>query len=172
MSFFEYFTARTNIFISNEVKEFNMKNKSHKPQKAKTQNGILVSIAIGIFSVLIIFFALISLFSCITVNMKNPHKFLLPLSFFAIYTSSFFGGFIATKKNNSHDALLCGTLVGVISTILLCLLFLIIGMIFNTQSTPLSWLFRALNIIFSVFGSLIASKKRKTPKTIHKHRKK
>lgn len=149
-----------------------MKNKSHKLQKTKVQNGILICIAIGIFSIFIIFFALIFLFSCVTVNMKNPHKFLLPLSFFAIYTSSFFGGFIATKKNNSHNALLCGTLVGVISTILLCLLFLIIGMIFNTQSTPISWMFRALNIIFSVFGSLVASKRQTTSKSIHKRRKK
>ena len=146
-----------------------MKNKTHERKSIKQLSGIPISILLGVSCNIIFFFLLITLFSCIVLNMENPHNYLSPLSFFAIYTSSFFGGFIATKKNKGHDALLCGALNGIISTLLLCLLFLAIGIIFQTQSTPISWLFRALSIAFSIFGAFLATKKIK--KTTHKHKK-
>ncbi len=118
-----------------------------------------------------ILFLLLALFSCISLAAKNPHKYLSPLSFFAIYTSTFFGGFIATKKNSGRDALLCGSLTGLTSALLLCLIFLALGALLGTQSTPLSWLFRALSIVSSVLGALLATKKRKVAKNIHKRRK-
>lgn len=149
-----------------------MKNKPHDRKNVKQLNGIPICILIGVFSTVIIFFLLITLFSCITLNMKSPHSYITPLSFFAIYTSSFSGGFIATKKNNGRDALLCGTVSGITSAFLLCLLFLAIGAILNTQSAPISWLFRALSIVFSVFGALLATKKVKKAPHSHKRRKK
>ena len=149
-----------------------MKNKAQKQKRIKPQGSTLFCIALGVISTLIIMFILLMFFSCIAVNTKKPHSYISALSFFAIYSSAFFGGFIATKKNNGRDPLLCGSLTGIISALILCLLFLAIGAFFDTQSTPMSWLFRGLTIIFSLFGSLIAIKKQKTSKSIRKRRKK
>ena len=149
-----------------------MKNKAHERKSARSRGGILFCVALGSLATLIILFALLAFFSCVTVNIKNPHAYLSALSFFAIYTSAFFGGFIATKKNSGRDALTCGALTGVTSAIILCLLFLAIGAIFKTQSTTFSWLFRALCAVFSILGALLATKKKSTPKNIRKRRRK
>ena len=149
-----------------------MKNKAHERKSASSRGGILFCVALGSLSTIIILFVLLALFSCVTVNMKNPHAYLTALSFFAVYASAFFGGFIATKKNSGRDALTCGSLTGVASAIILCLLFLAIGAIFKTQSSPLSWLFRALTVVFSLIGALLATKKKSTPKNIRKRRRK
>ena len=149
-----------------------MKNKAHERKNASSRGGILFCVALGSLSTIIILFVLLALFSCVTVNMKNPHAYLTALSFFAVYASAFFGGFIATKKNSGRDALTCGSLTGVASAIILCLLFLAIGAIFKTQSSPLSWLFRALTVVFSLIGALLATKKKSTPKNIRKRRRK
>ena len=148
-----------------------MKNKAQKRKIPSKNGGILFSIILGTCSTVIILFILLALFCCIALNAKNPHVYLTPLSFFAIYTSAFFGGFIATKKNSGRDALLCGSLTGIASSALLCLIFLVVGIIFKTQSTPLSWLFRALGILFSLLGALPAAKTKKSPKKARRRKK-
>ena len=149
-----------------------MKNKPRKQRNTNTHTSLISCIAMGVFSTVAIFFVLLVIFSYIVSGMKSPHIYLTPLSFFAIYSSSFLGGFIATLKNKGRDALLCGSLSGVISTILLCIAFLIVGAILNTQNTTISWLYRALSIVFSVFGALLATKKTKKSPHSHKKRKK
>ncbi len=142
--------------------------KSAKRKSSKNPKSLTFCIILGASSTIVILFALLVLFCCITLNAKNPHAYLSPLSFFAIYTSTFFGGFIATKKNGSRDSLLCGALTGLASTLLLCLIFLVAGAIFQTQSTPLSWLFRAGALLFSIIGALLATKRKKAPPKKHK----
>ena len=149
-----------------------MKNKPRKQRNTNTHTSLISCIAMGVFSTVAIFFVLLVIFSYIVSGMKSPHIYLTPLSFFAIYSSSFLGGFIATLKNKGRDALLYGSLSGVISTILLCIAFLIVGAILNTQNTTISWLYRALSIVFSVFGALLATKKTKKSPHSHKKRKK
>lgn len=149
-----------------------MKNKPRKQRNTNTHTSLISCIAMGVFSTVAIFFVLLVIFSYIVSGMKSPHIYLTPLSFFAIYSSSFLGGFISTLKNKGRDALLCGSLSGVISTILLCIAFLIVGAILNTQNTTISWLYRALSIVFSVFGALLATKKTKKSPHSHKKRKK
>ena len=148
-----------------------MKNKVQKQTRIKPHGGTLFCVVLGGISTLIITFLILALFSCIVVNMKNPHAYLTALSFFALYASAFFGGFIATKKNGGRDALVCGSLSGLLSTMLLCLLFLAVGADFDTQSTLLSWFFRFLAIVFSTLGGLLATKKRKSTKNIRKRKK-
>ena len=139
--------------------------KSAKRKSPKNCKSLTFCIILGTLSTIVILFALLALFCCIALAAKNPHAYLTPLSFFAIYTSSFFGGFIATKKNGAKDSLLCGALTSLASTFALCLIFILIGAIFQTQSTPLSWLFRAGAMLFSALGALFAAKRKKpTPK--------
>ena len=149
-----------------------MKNKPHKQRNTNTHNSLIFCIAMGVFSTIAIFFVLLVILAFLTSKLKSPHNYLTPLSFFIIYSSSLFGGFIATLKNKKREPLLCGSLSGVISTILLCLAFLIVGAILNTQNAPISWLYRALSIVFSIFGALLATKKTKKAPHSHKKRKK
>ena len=142
--------------------------KSAKRKSPKNCKGLTFCIILGTCSAVVILFALLALFCCIALTAKNPHIYLAPLSFFAIYTSTFFGGFIATKKNGSKEPLLCGALTGLASTLVLCLIFLLVGAIFQTQSTPLSWLFRAGALLFSLIGALLATKRKKASPKKHK----
>ena len=137
-----------------------------------SKSGILVSCSIGLCGAAIILLVLLILFSAIGLSNENPHSMLTPLSFFAIYTSAFFGGFIAIKKNKSRDALLCGLICGMFITITFCMIFLLIGIILNVESTALSWLFRAITIIFSTLGSFLGIKRSNgIPKKRHRRRK-
>ena len=149
-----------------------MKNKPRKQRNTNTHTSLVSCIAMGVFSTVAIFFVLLVIFSYIVSGMKSPHIYLTPLSFFAIYSSSFLGGFIATLKNKGRDTLLCGLISGTISAILLCLTFLIIGAIFNTESAPIAWLFRALTVVFSLFGALLATKKKQRVRHPQKRRNK
>ena len=138
---------------------------------SKNHKSLTFCIILGVCCTVIILFALLALFSCVALAADNPHKYLSLLSFFAIYTSAFFGGFIATKKNGGRDALLCGGLTGVASTLLLCLLFFMIGALLGDQSTPLSWLFRALSVVASLLGGLLGSKRKRTQRKARRRRK-
>lgn len=147
-----------------------MKKKNREKKNRLSHSTTLFCVAFGSFCSIIILFVILAIFSCLLLTAKNPHAFFTPLSFFAICTAAFFGGFIAVKKNGGKDALLCGTLTGVASTLLLCLLFLAVGAILKTQSPPSSWLFRTLAIAFSTLGGLLATKS-KTSRKKKKRRK-
>lgn len=141
-----------------------MKKKTLKKKVRINHSSALFCVALGSFCSIIILFAILAVFSSLLLASKSPHPFFTPLSFFAIYSSAFFGGFIAVKKNYGKDALLCGTLTGVVSTLLLCLLFLAVGAILKTQSPPSSWIFRTLAIAFSTLGGLLATKSKASRK--------
>ena len=134
-------------------------------KKHATKRGILISSLFGLCATMIILFALLMIFSLIGLATENPHSLLSPVSFFSIYTSTFFGGFISIKKNKGHDSLLCGLICGIFSAIVLSLVFGVFRLLFDANSTPLSWLFRVLIIITSIIGALLGvNKTKKMPK--------
>ena len=147
-----------------------MKKRTNE-KKRSYKSGILTSSAFGAFSSMAILLALLMLFSLIGQLSESPHSLLTPFSFFSIYTSSFFGGFISVKKNKGRDPLLCGLICGILIAILFSLIFLIFGLIFDVKSTPISWLFRAFTLLASIIGALISSaSKRKAPKRKRRRR--
>ena len=140
-----------------------MKKKQPQKKHSNKKGGMIFQIIFGISTAILIFTALIVLFSAITLLCDSPHKFIMPLSVFALITSSFFGGFIAIKKNKGREPLLCGVLCGVANAIIFSLIFLIIGMIFDTESTLTAWIFRGLTTLASPLGALVAAKAKKQP---------
>ncbi len=139
--------------------------KRAKQKRHISKSGILISSAYGLLCATVILILLLAIFSAVGLATENPHSLLTPISFFSIYTASFFGGFIAIKKNKGADALLCGLICGIFTFLFLSLIFFIIGIILKSQSASLTWLFRALIIPASILGSLLGSaKKNKLPK--------
>ena len=136
-----------------------------KEKKRVSKSGILTSAVFGACISSIIFITLLKIFSLIGLASNTPHALLTPFSFFSIYTATFFGGFVAVKKNKGRDALFCGLFCGCIIALLFSLVFGISGLIFNVTSEPISWLYRALIIISSIIGSLLGiNKSTKRPK--------
>lgn len=140
-----------------------MKKKQPQKKHSSKKGGMIFPIIFGVSASVLLFIALIVLFSVITLLCDSPHKFIMPLSVFALLTSSFFGGFIAVKKNKSREPMLCGVLCGVANAIIFSLIFLIIGLIFDTESTLTAWIFRGLTALASPLGALVASKAKKQP---------
>ena len=138
--------------------------KRGKEKKPSFKGGALKASLVGTLGAISIFILMLSIFSAIGLSFENPHAYISPLSYLAIYGAAFFGGFIATKKNRGHDALLCGLVCGVITTLTLCLLLFIIGLILKAESGAISWIFRALTVVFPIFGALLGIKRKSKPK--------
>ena len=130
-----------------------MKKRVQKRHVSKS--GILLSCAFGLCGAILILLALLAIFSLVGLASDDPHSLLLPISFFSIYTASFFGGFIAIKKNKGRDALLCGALCGILIALSYSLIFGIIGIILDIDGTSASWLYRPLMIPASLIGSIV-----------------
>ena len=125
-------------------------------EKKRTQkSGILISVVFGLCASIIIFIAMMMIFSIVGSATENPHSLLTPISFFCIYTASFFGGFIASKKNKGRESLLCGAVCGTVIALAYSLIFGIVGIVCNIDSTPISWVYRGLMIACSILGSVI-----------------
>ena len=135
-------------------------------EKKRTQrSGILISIVFGLCASIIIFIAMLTIFSIIGAATEKPHSLLTPISFFCIYTASFFGGFVSIKKNKGRDSLLCGALCGIVISLTYSLIFGLIGIICDIDSAPISWLYRILMAVASIVGALLGiSKSKKMPK--------
>ena len=135
-----------------------MKKGTHE-KKHIAKGGILISSSLGMCIASIILFALITVFSLIGLSFNNPHTYLLPFSLFSIYASAFIGGFCSAKKNKGADFLLCGLICGILIALLYSIIFFVIGIIFNTESAPIAWLYRAMIVVASTVGSLLGMNK-------------
>lgn len=139
-------------------------------KKRSLKGGALTSSLFGTVGGIAVLLLIISIFSAISLFFENPHAYVSPLSYFAIYGAAFLGGFIAVKKNCGRDALLCGLLCGIFSAVSLSLIFLIVGLVLKSESTAATWIFRALTIIFPILGALLGMKRRAKPKKRKKRR--
>ena len=140
-------------------------------KKRISKSGILISAAFGLCAAISILLILLAIFSLIGLATENPHSLLSPISFFSIYTASFFGGFISIKKNKGRDPLLCGLICGCFIALSYSLIFGLIGIILDIKSAPISWLYRLLMIVSSLVGSLLGTAKpNKMPKRKRKMR--
>ncbi len=136
-----------------------------KEKKRVSKSGALTSAVFGMCVSSAILLALLIMFSLIGLVISNPHSLITPFSFFSIYASSFFGGFISAKKNKCSDALLCGLICGCFVFLLFSSVFWIFGLIIDVKSAPISWLFRAIMIISSILGAILSTlTKSKSPK--------
>lgn len=133
--------------------------KKTKSQKKRTisKGGIIAPSLFGAVSAILILICLLLVFSAVSLLCDTPSSLVPPLSYFAIFSASFFGGFIAIKKNKGRDAMLCGALCGTFTALSLSLIFLAIGFFLSTKSSAAAWLFRIAIIPSSIFGGIIAS---------------
>lgn len=138
--------------------------KRGKEKKNRLNSGALKASLVGTLGAISIFILMLSIFSAIGLSFEKPHAYVPPLSYLATYGASFFGGFIASKKNGGHNVLLCGVICGVILCLTLSLIFLIIGLVLDADSTASSWIFRALTVVFPIFGALLGMKRKSKPK--------
>lgn len=132
--------------------------KKKKIKNKSSANGIISSVSFGAIISAALLFSLLLIFSALSLALERPHVIFKPLAFFSIYTSAFFGGFLSVKKNKGRDSLLCGLFCGIVTAILLSLLFGIIALASDAETTPISWLYRALIIPASMLGALIGAK--------------
>ncbi len=146
------------------MKNIKKKKSANKKSKSIFEGGALICSAVGSLSSLAILTVLLMIFAGVCLSLDNAHTALTPFALFSLYTSAFFGGFVAVKKNKGRDALLCSSLCGVFTTLIFCLIFWIVGLIFDIKSDMLSWLLRALCIISSIIGGFIGRGSPKKPK--------
>jgi putative membrane protein (TIGR04086 family) len=146
------------------MKNIKKKKSANKKSKIIFEGGALLCSALGSLSSLAILTVLLMIFAGVCLALDNAHTALTPFALFSLYTSAFFGGFVAVKKNKGRDALLCSSLCGVFTTLIFCLVFWIVGLIFDIKSDMLSWLLRALCIISSIIGGFIGRGSPKKPK--------
>ena len=135
-----------------------MKKRAHE-KKRTSKSGALVASAFGAGMAFALLLALLATFSIIGLAAENPHSLLSPISFFSIYASAFLGGFIAIKKNKGRDTLLCGALCGVLTMLAYSVALWVAGIILDAESTPISWLYRAIIIVCAILGSIIGVNK-------------
>ena len=135
-----------------------MKKRANE-KKRTSKNGALLSSVFGMGIAVAALLALLSIFSIIGLASEKPHSLLSPISFFSIYASAFLGGFVAIKKNKERDALLCGALCGVFIMLAYSVTFWLVGIILNADSTPISWLYRAIIIVCALLGAIIGVNK-------------
>lgn len=146
------------------MKNIKKKKNANKKSKSIFEGGALLCSALGSLSSFAILTVLLMIFAGVCLSLDNAHTALTPFALFSLYTSAFFGGFVAVKKNKGRDALLCSSLCGVFTTLIFCLVFWIVGLIFDIKSDMLSWVFRALCILASILGGFIGRGSPKKPK--------
>ena len=145
--------------------------KRGKEKKNRLNSGALRASLFGSVAAVAILALMIAIFSAIGISLESPHTYVAPLSYLAIYGAAFFGGFIASKKNKGRDALLCGLVCGAVTTVILCLLLFIVGLILKAESGALSWVFRGLSIVFSALGAIVGMKRKTQTRKRKKRRK-
>lgn len=120
---------------------------------------ILTGTAFGVGVGLLSLSALLLAFAVLCLFTKNPHVMITPLSFAAIYLSSFISGLFTAKRNKSSSVLLCGVLSGACFAALLWLIFFLLGFVgLEGDGSGYSLIFRLLIIPASVIGSLCSLK--------------
>ena len=100
---------------------------------------------------------LILLAFCIVCTLVNdPHTLIFPLSVFAIYSSAFFSGIFAVKKNGSSNALICGGLCGVLFLLTLwgaLSLFSLFSQ--NPEASAFPFALKLIPIPLAIIGSFV-----------------
>ena len=86
--------------------------------------------------------------------LNNPHPLIFPLSIFAIYSSAFFAGLFAVKRNGSSNALVCGGLCGALFLLAIWCLTALIGAILKSpETTSYPFVLKLIVLPLSVLGS-------------------
>ena len=108
---------------------------------------------------------LLLIMSAICLLVDSPHALVTPMCFVAIYLASFIAGFFAVKRNDSSDALICGSLCGTILALAIWVIFGIAGKILGASSPfVLSLIWKLIIVLFSILGAFIGLKSRKKKK--------
>lgn len=149
------------------------KAKAHHDKKNSIDTGSSVKALIinSLFGTLVGLLSLvlcIILMSTVCLLPDNPHIFIIPLCFFSMYSSAFFGGFAAVKRNRG-GALLCGALCGAALLIAVWLISACIGLGFGISSSGTGAMIYRLIIlpvscVGSLFGNSSSGKKARKPK--------
>lgn len=120
---------------------------------------ILFSSLFGMGVGILCMIALIIAFSAVCMMLPDPHPFILPLCFFLLYASAFAAGFAGVKRNKGSDALLCGSLCGVMLMAILWLAFTLLDIPLGTDSVgALSFIPKLIMIPFSLAGAFLGLK--------------
>lgn len=141
-----------------------MKNSStHHHKKAppasgsKTGNTLLKSSVFGAVVSLCALVIMILLSSALCLLFDDPHRFVVPLCFFSLYTSSFIGGLASVKRNGS-GALLCGALTGALLMIVFWVIFAATDAVWQSNTSGILPFILKLSVIpVSVIGALIGT---------------
>ena len=161
-----------NIFVIEATQKGKtaMSNEKHRNNKVHDErtkgfSGIFLSAAKSALIALIISLILSVAISTALLFYTDPTSLVFPLSLAVLYLSSFFAGFLCMRRVG-EGALICGIISGAI----LVLFYMFLSLLFPAESSshhtiPLSFVLRALIVLFSVFGAYAArhktSKKRK-----------
>ena len=146
------------------------KRKAHGTKKALSGiKALLLGSGIGAFIGLALFIAFILIISAFCLMSNDPHRFVTPLCFFALYSSAFFAGLIAYKKSNS-SALLCGALCGVFLTFVFLVFAAILRIGSSASENYFSPIFKILVIPSSCLGGAVGAYSPKKSKKRQKRR--
>ena len=116
---------------------------------------LLISSVFGAVTGILIFILLVLISSAFCMIPESPHAFIAPLCIFSVYSSAFFSGFAAVKRNGS-SALLCGALSGVILMLTVWLASATLGLFLGiTTSGASAFIFKLLIVPVSCVGALI-----------------
>lgn len=134
------------------MKKLNAKHFSGSNERIKGKKVIFSSIFGAIAGLVSLILILLS-FSALCMPMDSPHRFILPIAFFAIYSSSFLAGFFAVKRNGKSDALICGGICGVLFMIAVWSIFALLGCILPSNEPSMTFVLKLIIVPVSVLGA-------------------
>lgn len=122
---------------------------------------VAASLAVGVGAGGVGFFLLLLIFSAFCLLLKDPHSLALSLSLGAIYLSAFIAGFASVRRNGRRDALLLGSLSGLLLLLLLSALLLLVGNSEADGEIKHALLLRLLVIPIAIGGAFLGATRRK-----------
>jgi len=145
------------IVLNSFKSEVNMK-KSNAKRFSTNSEGIkakklVISAIFGSALGILVFLLMLILFAAMAMLISSPHKFLIPFGFFSVYSSAFFAGLFALKRNGSSNALICGGLCGVFFLLVLWGMLTLVSCALPSDSASMPFVLKLLTVPASVIGA-------------------
>ena len=134
------------------MKKLNAKHFSGSNERIKGKKVIFSSISGAVVGLGFLILILLS-FSAVCMLMDSPHRFILPIAFFAVYSASFLAGLFAIKRNDNSDALICGGICGVLFMIAVWSIFTLIGYVLPSNEPSMTFVLKLIIVPVSVLGA-------------------
>jgi putative membrane protein (TIGR04086 family) len=145
--------------------------KNHKKRSADIggKKAFVISSIIGVLSSFISMIFMTLAMAGICMTFDDPHKFIVPLCMFVIYSSSVIGGLIAARISK-EKSILCSALSGLLFTLAVWMIFTVLDIYTQNKADGIiSFAIKLSLTPASMLGGILGIDR---GRKIHNHRKK